>query len=94
MDKPLAIIQKIIPEEDKVYNITIHVQIKRMGIGVNTSVNPIDFSASSTGTLTFTDVEVVDIPSTITIAKNPNTMNNLMNDIVTFNRDRPYLTNG
>jgi len=92
MDKPLALIQGIIPEDDKIYNATLQISIKQMSIGINTSVDFENLTTSASGSLNFTEIAVVDVPITISIAKNPNTIEQLITDSITFNQDTSWHT--
>jgi hypothetical protein len=80
MDKPISQVNKIIFEEDKVYQLNINVSIEQIGVTSN-----LVGGDSTVYSLTFTEIKTMSIPLTITIKKNSATMNQLIDEAISFN---------
>ncbi len=77
MDKPHALVQKIIYEEDKVYTIMVKIELKKMVVTYDTGI-------------TFTTEDTVEVPLRIKIKKNDTTMDALIEESIAFNEDRTW----
>ncbi len=80
MDKPISQVNKIILEEDKVYQLYVNVSIQQMGV-----ISTLDAGQSTIYTITFTEIDTKTVPLTITLKKNPDTMEGLIEESITFN---------
>lgn len=88
MDKPISQVNKIIFEEDKEYQLYVDISIQQMTIEStldygNILVDPLLSGVSST--LSFTEIDTVQVPLRIKLKKNPNTMDQLVEEAITFN---------
>ncbi len=80
MDKPISQVNKIILEEDKVYQLYVNVSIQQMGV-ISTLIG----EQSTVYSITFTEIDTKTVPLTITLKKNPDTMEGLIEESITFN---------
>lgn len=88
MDKPISQVNKIILEEDKVYQIMVTISVQQMTIEStldygNVMIDPLLQGINSS--LKFTEIATVQVPLTITLKKNPNTIDDLIDESINFN---------
>jgi hypothetical protein len=77
MDKPVSRVNKIIVEEDKIYNATLTIKVKKMKIIPNSTGYEVGFE----------DVDTITEAITLSMKKNPEKFDNLMNESIAFNND-------
>lgn len=80
MDKPISQVNKIIFEEDKEYQLYVDISIQQMGV-----ISSLIAEQSTVYTITFTEIDTVQVPLRIKLKKNPNTMDQLVEEAITFN---------
>ena len=88
MDKPISQVNKIIIEEDKVYQLYVNVSIQQMSLLSSLVYETILENSLLTGVtsnIQFTEIATVQLPLTITLKKNPDTMEGLIEESITFN---------
>lgn len=99
MDKPISQVNKIIFEEDKEYTMYVTISIQQMSVEStldygNVLIDPLLQGVNST--LKFTEIATVQVPLKIKLKKNPNTIDNLIDESITFNvrhdwqQEKPY----
>ncbi len=80
MDKPISQVNKIILEEDKEFQLYVTISIQQMGV-----ISGLVGENTTTHSLSFTEIGTAQVPLKITLKKNPDTMEQLIEESIIFN---------